>query len=88
MGFEEEFNVFITWVFEHKLADHVSIPTCMFNSPESVKCVGDVKVTNKKTREESLIHVNKTPPSRPPPLVYPCPDRNINCEPCYKPYYK
>jgi hypothetical protein len=35
-----------------------------------------------------MIHVKRAPSGRPFPLVYPCPDRNIDCEPCYKPYYK
>lgn len=39
----------ITWVFEHKMADEVSIPVCMFNSPRPVNVVGRVRVVNMAT---------------------------------------
>ena len=48
-------DILVTWAFEHKIADRVSIPVCMFNSAWPIEISGSISVTNLKTKETTDI---------------------------------
>lgn len=86
--FDLQGDSLVTWVFEHKMADELSVPICMLNSPQYIDLVGDIQVKNISTQETISIHVRDAPLQKIKSLVYPCPNKNSWCDPCYKPLYK
>jgi hypothetical protein len=77
-----------TWVFEHKIADSLSIYECMFNSAVPIQVTGETVVTNLKTDQVQQINIEIIPDSEMFPLIEPCPEPSERCNPCYAPYYK
>ena len=87
--FDVAAETLVTWVFEHKIADEISIPVCLFNSTPFFNYEGPLVVKNLKTGEEKRINARRMVwATRVNQLVYPCPFKNKACDSCYKPMYK
>ena len=77
----------VTWIFDHKIADSLSVPEGLFSNTPTLNFKGNLIIQGLgKTHN---IHVTSIPTVKNFPLLFPCTiDPHDDKEPCYKPSYK
>lgn len=77
----------VTWIFEHKIADSMSVPQPLFSNTPTLSLKGDVSFVFGD--ERGSFHIEKAPSQLHFSLVFPCEiDKERPRKPCYGASYK